>query len=103
MRFGYDFERPIGKDGSGVYVIFFDNGTFAAFEWHFSDGEQVLLAVPDQERYIIFSEDSPSSVYVEVGGAKVYSPYTEAVAKSFVVAPKVHGTFDYKLSLFPAR
>ena len=94
MRFGYDFERPIGKDGSGVYVIFFDNGTFAAFEWHFSDGEQVLLAVPDQERYIIFSEDSPSSVYVEVGGAKVYSPYTEAVAKSFVVAPKVHGTFD---------
>jgi hypothetical protein len=94
MRFGYDFERPIGKDGSGVYMVFFDDGTFAAFEWHFSDGEQVLLVVPDQERYILHSEDSPSSVYVEVGGTKVYSPYTEAEAQSFVVVPKTHGTFD---------
>ena len=94
MRFGCDFERPIGKEGSGVYMILFDDGTFAAFEWHFSDGEQVVLVVPDQERYIIHSEDSPSSVWVEVGGTKVYSPYTEAVAQTFTIAPKQHGTFD---------
>lgn len=94
MRFGYDFERPVGKDGSGVYTIFFDDGTYCAFEWHFSDGEQVLLVVPDQERYVIHSEDSPSSVWVDVGDTKVYSPYTEKVARTFAVAPKKHGTFD---------